>query len=248
MFENFPVKVVDPLPKQIDPCPIVEAAFEIRFTTDVPWKELIGRVGLLIGDRYPERRVLDLENMPDQWKQHVPGSVHIPHYQFLSDQFVINLAPQMIGLCVQSGRYPGWAVIEAELKDFLPKILHGGFMREGARLGVRYTDFLELNIFEHIDLQVSVNGNPVNDKDRQFVTVFQEEQMTIRLLLVNGAFMGDGTQGRRGSVLDIDAAFDALDFELNGNVLERFTQAHDVIKKLFFGLVSSDLLKRLNPS
>jgi uncharacterized protein (TIGR04255 family) len=52
---------------------------------------------------------------------------------------------------------------------------------------------------------------------------------------------------RRGSVLDIDVAFGPLDFDLKTNVLDRFTEAHDVIKKLFFGLVKPDMLDSHKP-
>mgnify|MGYP000991724176 CR=1 FL=1 len=246
MFENFPVKVVDPLPKRIDPCPIVQAVFEIRFTTTTPWAQLPGRVAGLIGDHYVGQ-VLPLFELPDQFKQQIPGSVHLPQYQFQSEQFVVNLGPQMIGLGVQAMNYPGWSVVHDELKAFLTNIVEDGFMEEGARLGVRYSDFFELNIFDHIDLDIAVNGKAVKDKDRQFTTVFQEGPMTIRLVLINGAIMENAHGPRRGSVLDIDVAYGSLDFDLNSNVLERFTEAHDVIKKLFFGLVSADLLEEYKP-
>lgn len=246
MFENFPVKAVAPLPSRIDPCPIVQAVFEIRFTTATPWAQLPGRVERLLGDEYVGQE-LPLFELPNQFKQQIPGSVHLPQYQFHSEHFVVNLAPQMIGLGVQTMKYPGWSVVRTELSTFLDKIVSDGFMEEGARLGIRYSDFFELNIFEHIDLDVSVNGKAIKDKDRQFTTVFQEGPMTIRLVLINGAIMENSHGPRRGSVLDIDVAFGPLDFDLKTNVLDRFTEAHDVIKKLFFGLVTTDMLDAHKP-
>ncbi len=249
MFENFPVKVVDPLPRKIEPCPIAEAAFEIRFTTSTPWAELPGKVAGLLHERYTERQELQLFHWPPEIKQQIAGSVHIPQYRFASDQFVINLAPQMIGLCARSMRYPGWPAIEAELRTFLDQIVNDGFMDEGARLGIRYTDFFELNIFDHIDLDVSIQGQgkPIRDNDRQLITVFNEGPMTIRLALINGAILENEHGPRRGSILDIDVAFGPLDFDLKTNVLDRFTEAHLVIKKLFFGLIKKELLATLNP-
>ncbi len=249
MFENFPVKVVDPLPSRLDPCPIVEAAFEIRFTTSTPWIELPGLVSnLLDKKKYKGRKELALYGMPDEWKQRIPGAVHIPHYQFTSDQFIVNLAPQMIGLCAQTMRYPGWNDVEKELRTFLESITSAGFMEEGARLGVRYTDFFDRDIFDNVDLDVSIQGKPITDKERQFTTVFQEGRMTVRLVLANAAVMANAHGPRRGSVLDVDVAFDAMDFDLNPkNVLERFTEAHALIKTLFFGLIDDELLASLKP-
>lgn len=247
MFKNLPVKVIDPLPSKLTPCPIVDAAFEIRFTTSTPWIELPGLVAKLLDKKYKGRKELPLFGMPEEWKQRIPGAVHIPLYQFTSEQFVVNLGPQVIGLCARSMSYPGWNEIERELKTFLHSITSAGFMEEGARLGVRYTDFFDRNIFDNVNLAVSIQGKPIQDQERQFTTVFQEGPMTVRLVLANAAVM-QNAGARRGSVLDVDVAFDAMDFDLNPeNVLERFTQAHAVIKTLFFGLIDDELLAALNP-
>src|SRR5690606_29391031 len=157
MFENFPVKVVDPLPTKIDPCPIVQAIFEIRFKTTTPWAQLPGKVAGLLREQYVGKE-LPLFTLPEQFKQQYPGSIYLPQYQFHSNQFVVNLGPQMIGLGVQTMSYPGWTVVHAELNSFLSKVINDGFMEEGARLGVRYSDFFEFNIFDRIDLDLAVNG------------------------------------------------------------------------------------------
>lgn len=248
MFKNFPVKVVNPLPLKLDPCPIVEAAFEIRFTTSTPWIELPGLISnLLDKQQYQGRKALPLNGLPDEWKQRIPGAVHMPHYQFTSEEFIVNLAPQMIGLCVQTMHYPGWSNVERELRTFLNAVTKAGFMKEGARLGVRYTDFFEQDIFDYVELGMAINGKPITDEERQFTSVFQESQMKVRLMLANGAVLDNGHGPRRGSILDVDVAFDAMDFDLKTNVLDRFSEAHALIKSLFFGLINDDLLASLKP-
>ena len=248
MFTSFPLKPIDRLPAQIYPCPIVEAVFEIRFTTNKPWMELPGALAARIDERYPDREELPLGKMPEDLRKQLPGSAHLPLYQFLSDQFRIHLGPQMIGLCVSPMSYPGWSAVVTELEWFLARIRRANFMEEGARLGVRYSDFFDVDIFEHIDLDLAVNGKPVNDTERQLINVFQEGAMSIRLMLANNAVLENANGPRKGSMLDVDVSFGALDFDLNGDVLERFSEAHEAIKKLFFGLITEPFLQSLNPS
>ncbi len=247
MFTAFPLKTLDRLPSRIEPCPILEAAFELRFTTREAWLVLPGLVKGLLEGRYPEQVVLPLDEMPEGVRKMIPGSVFLPHCQFRSDAFWINLGPQMIGLCIQPGKYPGWAAVESELKWLLSKILSAGFMEEGERLGVRYGDFFTTDIFQHIDLSISVNGHAIDDAERQFTSVFKQDRMSIRIMLANSVVMGTADGPQQGSVLDTDISFGALDFDLDHTVMDRFAEAHAAAKKIFFGLIKNAFLKTLNP-
>lgn len=247
MFAAFPMKRRDRLPARIDPCPILEAAFELRFTTHETWLVLPGLVKGLLEGRYPEQVVLPLDEMPEPVRKMIPGSVFLPHCQFRSDTFCINLGPQMIGLCIQPGKYPGWSAVQAELEWLLGKVLAAGFMDEGERLGVRYGDFFTIDIFQHIDLSIAVNQQDIGDDERQFTTVFKDGPMSIRLMLANSVVTPTPDGPRQGSLLDVDVSFGALDFDLDNTVMERFVQAHAATKQLFFGLITEDFLKTLNP-
>jgi uncharacterized protein (TIGR04255 family) len=249
MFKSFPVNPPEKLPKEIEPCPIIEAAFEIRFNTSTPWVELPGVVSKILDPQFTERRELDLNKTPDEVKKHLPGAAYLPHYQFLSERFIINLAPQMVGFCVVPGTYPGWSVLIEELHKFLDRALSEGFINEGARLGVRYTDFFSTNIFKHISLRIDIAGLAIEDKERQFITVFKEGSMTVRLKLVDGALYSKEQELLKGSIFDIDVAINAMDFELeSGNIIHQFAEAHSLIKNLFFGLITQEYLNTLNPT
>lgn len=247
MFASFPVRKPDHLPSQIDPCPIVEAAFEVRFTTEKPLMLLPGLVSGLLENKYPDQKELPLAENPELRKM-IPGSVFLPHYQFRSEQYCINLGPQVVGLCIQPGRYPGWTEMEKELRWLMNKMLAAGFMLEGDRLGVRYGDFFTTDIFQHIDLAMTVNGQVINDEERQVVNVFKHDRMNIRLMLTNSAVMDVGEGPRQGSIFDVDVSFGALDFNLDHTIMDRFAEAHTAIKNLFFGLIKPDFLATLNPT
>jgi uncharacterized protein (TIGR04255 family) len=247
MFAAFPVKRLERLPSRIDPCPIVEAAFEVRFTTEKPLMLLPGLVSGLLENKYPEQKELPLAANPELRKM-IAGSAFLPHYQFLSEQYCINLGPQVIGLCIRQGRYPGWGEMEKELRWLMDRILAAGFMVEGDRLGVRYGDFFTTDIFQHIELAMTVNGETISDEERQVVSVFKQEGMNIRLMITNSAVMDAGEGPKQGSIFDVDVSFGALDFDLDTSIMDRFAEAHTAIKQLFFGLIKPDFLTTLNPT
>ena len=64
MSDGFPIPAPDRLPVRINPCPIVEAIFEVRFTSKVAWATLPGMLYAQIRDKYPQQTQLPLAQLP----------------------------------------------------------------------------------------------------------------------------------------------------------------------------------------
>lgn len=244
---SFPIPFPEELPVQIEPCPIVEAIFEMRFAANEPWATLPGLLYAQVRDQYREQNRLPLADLPDEFRRHDASLAHLPMHQFISPDFLIQLGPRVVGLATRPGAYPGWPRIEEELRWLLPRVARAGFVGEGERLGVRYIDFFAEDIFPHLHLDLTLAGKPLGDAERRVSTVLRHEMLTIRLSVTNSAVVGQREDVRRGSVLDVDAWFAAPDFDLFANGIERFSDAHLAIKRLFFGLLRDDYLRSLNP-
>jgi uncharacterized protein (TIGR04255 family) len=168
--------------------------------------------------------------------------------QFLSPDFLIQLGPRVVSLVTKPNAYPGWSAIESELGWMLTRLERAGIVDEGERLGVRYIDFFPLDLFPNLQLEIRVADAPLKDEERQMTTVFRQQSLTLRLMVTNSAIVTSASgEPRRGSVLDIDAWFGALDFDVFADGLQRFDSAHLSIKRLFFGLLRPDYLSKLNP-
>ena len=58
--KQFPFPLPERLPEKINPCPIVEALFELRFASVQPWATMPGLLYAQVRERYREQRLLPL--------------------------------------------------------------------------------------------------------------------------------------------------------------------------------------------
>jgi uncharacterized protein (TIGR04255 family) len=236
------------LPSRIDPCPIVEAIFEVRFTSLVPWTTLPGMLFAQIRDKYPEQKSLPLAQVPEELRNQDPNLANRPLLQFLGNGFLVQAGPRLVSLATKTNEYPGWHAINQELVWLLDKLRQAGVVRETERIGVRYIDFFPSDVLSRFLLGVRVSEQPLTGAECTVTTVLRNGPLAIRLLLTNAAFveMKDGPK-KKGTVLDADAWFGALDANVFENGLERFGEAHQKIKELFFGLLRPEFLATMNP-
>jgi uncharacterized protein (TIGR04255 family) len=166
--------------------------------------------------------------------------------RFIGDSFVIQFGPRVVSLLTR-GAYPGWRRIREELSWLLDRLEKAGFVHEGERLGMRYIDFFEEDIFSRLVLEVLSDGQPVTGVEMSFATVFRRDDLTARLILNNGAMVTRGHEVISGSILDLDVWLEASGFDIFGDAAERFEDAHRCNKEIFFGLLETDFLDSLAP-
>lgn len=243
---DFPIPTLDKLPVRISPCPILEAVLEIRFVTGEDWALLPGLLYTHIKERYPKSEKLPIAEMPEEFFRHDPGFMYAPRMRFIGTGFVIQFGPRVISLLTK-GNYPGWTRVGEELAWLLGRLKGAGFIHEGERLGMRYIDFFEDDIFSRLVLNIHSDGQAVAGVEMNFATVFRRGDLSARLLLNNGAFVTRGNQVISGSILDLDVWLEASDFDVFGDAAERFEDAHRCNKEIFFGLLKTDFLDSLAP-
>lgn len=243
---SFPIPKLARLPIRISPCPILEAILEIRFVTGEDWALLPGLLYTHIKERYPKSEKLPIAEVPEEFLRTDPGMIHAPRIRFPGKGFAIQFGPRVISL-MTVGEYPGWSAIKEELDWLLEKLAAAAFIHEGERLGMRYIDFFEHDIFSRLELDIRSGGEPVADVEMSFATVFRREQMTARLVLQNGGMAVRDNQMVAGSILDLDVWLGPSDFEISGDVAGRFEDAHRCNKEIFFGLLKTEFLDSLAP-
>jgi uncharacterized protein (TIGR04255 family) len=247
MNDGFPIPIPERLPVKIDPCPIVEAILEIRFVTSESWPTLPGLLFARIRDRYPEQKDLPLAQVPDELRRREPAFTYQPLIQFLSPgDFLIQFGPRVVSLVSKSKEYAGWPALEKEMIWLVSELQKIGFVSEGERLGVRYINFFNFDIFEKLELEVSTAKKRLAG-ELSVTSVLSRPPLTSRLLVTNSAILGTGDGARSGSVLDVDVWLGSLDFDLFENGLAKFGEAHYFEKQIFFGLLKPDFLATLNP-
>jgi uncharacterized protein (TIGR04255 family) len=248
MTSPFPFPVVDPLPRSISPCPILEAIIEIRFVPGRPWDHFPGLFAEKFGDQFPREEDTGIAQLPLAIREKDPQLSFLPYRRFIGEEFTLQVGPRVVGLGTRRGAYPGWAKFAETMVQVMDGISKMRIIREANRVGLRYIDFFDFDIFEQLTLNLFVAENELRTPETGVSTVVFQSPFR-QLLQINNSVtvaIGDGSLAK-GSVLDIDTSLDEKipDIFTGGSAI--FEKAHAAEKRLFFGLLTPRYLTSLNP-
>ncbi|MEX2382024.1 MAG: TIGR04255 family protein [Opitutales bacterium] len=245
-MSDFPIRDLKPLPVRISPCPILKAVLELRFVTTEDWSVLPGLLFGFLRGRYPHNQPLSLAEMPKDVRQADRAFTYKPLIQFENDQFVIHFGPRMLSLSTK-GNYPGWTYLREEMSWLLDAVKAAGFIAEGERLGLRYVDFFEEDLFKILAVKVFFNETHVVGPELSITKILHYEKFRARLLMNDSVTVQSDQMVRKGGIFDLDVWLGPQDFQLFEDGLDRFDDAHRLSKKVFFGLLEPSFLEKLNP-
>jgi len=245
-MNRFRIPDLERLPARILPCPIIEAVLEIRFVTNHNWSVIPGLLYGQIQEKYPRIEALHLGQLSENFIKTIPDLVYKPLTSFVGEKFKIHLGPRVVSL-IANREYPGWLAIYEELAWLMGILKSAKFIKEGERLGMRYIDFFEGDIFPHLVIALESAGEPISGTEINFTTAFHRGAFGAKLILNNGASVLRDKSALMGSVFDLDLSLPATGFELFENGLDRFEDAHKLNKEIFFGLLKPEFLATLSP-
>ena len=224
----------------------MEAILEVRFVTNHNWLLLSGLLYSQISDRYSEPDNLPLASLPEEIRKNEEHLTYLPLVSFEGRAFNIRLGPRVLSL-TSRGPYPGWSRIREEIQWLLQKLEKASFVTEGERLGLRYIDFFEGDIFSNLVIKAHCASEPIEGVETSITTAFEKKDFKARLILNNSVFVEMADGPKSGSVLDLDLSLSAAEFDLFTNGLDRFDDANRVNKEIFFGLLEPEFLSTLSP-
>ena len=231
------------LPKNINPCPIVDALLEVRFTSTINANAVFGLIYSVLQKDFQKVETLPILQLPDVVRASDPNLKYKPYYKISNENFVIQIGPDVI-LISSFPRYLGWEIFSKIIFDVLTKIEQIGIINVIERIGIRYINFFENNIFEKINLKVSIGSNDVLCKNTIIRTEIEQGEYSSTLQVANNAIIN----GKIGSIIDIDtfATKNLVTFFSKKN--ELINAGHLKEKELFYSLLSSEFLSTLNPT
>lgn len=244
---EFPIPKPERLPSKISPCSIVESVVEIRFVSTEPWRNLPGMFHPRIRDRYPESKELPLANMPEDIRSKSPAFTWVPLLQYGGTDFSIQFGPRVLSLITRPHHYPGWGRFGDELTWVLERLQESGIVSEAERIGLRYVDFFENDVWQQLNMGVLIGGVPLAGGELSTTVVLRHPEGQVRLQVANGAFFQGPTGVKRGSVLDLDVWHPGGDGDLFSDGFHRVERLHQASKEVFFGLLKPEFLQSLNP-
>jgi uncharacterized protein (TIGR04255 family) len=232
------------LPISIDPCPIIEAIFEIRFSSAYPGDAIFGIIYNQFKDEFQNTEPLPILQLPAAIRMQDPNLKFAPHYKLVSKDFLIQIGPNVFSL-INVKNYSGWNVFSKKIRETYEKIISLNIIEKHDRTALRYINlFQELNIFDHSMLQCRL-GDQIFGKDRiNFTAEVPYEYGVSNLKVVNFAEIFIENKVLNGSIVDIDTQ---VATEKCSSIVDAIECAHHAEKNLFFNLLKKDFLDSLSP-
>jgi uncharacterized protein (TIGR04255 family) len=235
---------MDKLPVSIDPCPIAEAIFEIRFETSYPGDAIFGIIYKQFKDEFPKVTKMPVLQLPASIREQDPNLRYTPHYKLSRDEFIIQLGPNVFSL-INIGQYCGWRVFFDKINEIYDKISELKIIEKHKRTALRYINiFNGINIFDKSTLGVHLNTESLSSLKTNLSVEMPYDHGITTLRMINQAEARIEKKIVQGSIIDIDTqvAIDKCD-----DFADAINKAHSAEKSLFFSLLQEDFLKTLNP-
>ena len=136
------------LPKKIEPCPILEAVIELRFSTSFPHDAIFGIIYKEFKDLYPKVEPLPILQLPEIVRREDKNLLYKPYYKLHSrDSYILQVGARMISL-VRLAPYSGWREFSERFRYIAKKVDELKIIDSYVRIGIRYINEFEGNIFD----------------------------------------------------------------------------------------------------
>lgn len=230
------------LPSNIDPCPIVDALLEVRFTSIINANAVFGIIYNVLQNDFPKVESLPILQLPDIIKANDPNFKYKPYYKISNDRFVVQIGPEVITIS-SFPTYQGWDLFSQIILDVLSKVENIKIINTIERIGIRYINFFETNIFEKINLKVYLEEDEIQYNNTIVRTEIEQGEFKSTLQTANNAIINE----KIGSIIDIDT-FTTNNLEsFFSRKIEIIEAGHLKEKELFFSLLKTEFLNTLHP-
>ncbi len=231
------------LPKAISPCPILDAVFEIRFTTKIHPSAVFGMIYNILQADFPKVENLPILQLPEALRAADPNFKFKPHYRISNQYFVTQIGPDVLTIS-SFPEYAGWDRFSKQIFTILESIEKASIIDTVLRIGIRYINFFDNDIFKNIDLKICIGKDDIAYKNTIVRTEIEQESYKSSLQVANNV----NHNNKLGSIIDIDTFTESNLTNLFQNKEHLISDAHTKEKELFYSLLKEDFLKTLNPT
>ncbi len=236
------------IPVRIDTCPIVDSVIEIRFNTNIFPNAVFGLIFNALRNEYPHAEKLPILQLPEQLRDVDPNFKHKAHYKIISkDNFSVQIGPDMIALGSPIP-YPGWDTLSGKLFYVIDEVFKIGIIDQVTRLGIRYINFFDYNIYDKVNLTINVKSDVLGATNTTLRTELEKAGFLNTLHISNDAKRIVDNQQIAGSIIDIDTFKIYNETNFHSIYKEEIEKAHNTEKEIFFGLLKTEFLDSLKPT
>lgn len=226
---------------KMDPDALERTIIEIRFQTSLPSEAVFGILFNKLRGDYPNHSTNELVQLPKEIREKEPNLVYSTLYSIFNDTVTLNIGPRAIYFNCHNG-YILWTNYYKRIKDALKKIDKIDLMNVVERVGLRYINFFELDIYPKLNANIEIIGPKYKREALAVKTVYKTGDYKSTLSINNSTTKGQGSNKKKGSVLDIDSYYES-NFKYDQKKLFKIiNDLHEEEKKLFQNICKRDYL------
>ena len=238
-------------PVSLEKSPLVEAIFEIRFepTTATAGDLLPGLLYSRLKTEYPETEPLPFASIPRQMRDQ-DVLRYKPSHRLKGDHRLVQVGDRLISL--HATEYPGWTRFKPWIESATNAVKETGLLKQIERFSFKYINVIEAapndQQLSFLDARIEVTGGTpmergfrlrVERDDGPFVTIIE--------IITNGKAKRNDQHVVSGLLVTVDTirAVAGNDYWTNQSTL--IDEGHEVVKEIFYKLLSKSTLNRLGP-
>ncbi|MCK5799794.1 MAG: TIGR04255 family protein [Deltaproteobacteria bacterium] len=240
------------VPQKLGKPPLVEALVEVRFVAESPASDVLpGLLFSALRDEYASVKSLPVANLPRAMREQDIGLRYSPGYQLVGDKRTVNIGSRVLGVSCGMN-YSGWGELRDAGRRAFDALLKTRLVTKIERVSLRYMNIIEpragASQISMIRARVEVLDQSPDDEgfhlrmenpDGEFLHIVQ--------LATGAATSSKGVDVRRGLLIDIDTIKSIGDLPSIDDLMALFEAGHEKAKNVFFGLLTPETLKSLEP-
>lgn len=233
------------LPKRVRNCPIIEAVLEVRFETSFDHDAVYGSVYSIVKSDWAKGEKLPITEIPHFLREADQTLKFSPHYRLTKDNLLLQIGPSVISI-VSKPPYVGSEILFQEFNTVFDKLSKADIFQRFIRVGVRYIDFFDNNIFNGLNCSFTLCDVPTHPQRTHIRTIIEGNDGFNLTLQLAGRVVTE-TPEQAGFVFDVDTACELTKSPSIEEVKQLLKSAHIQQKQLFFSLLKPEMLAMMEP-
>lgn len=246
--------MVDRLPIKLTKEPLVDAIFELRFSSTTSASNILP--GFLFSKLDGDKIISSLPagNLPRQVRDVEPSLQYAPLVQLNWNGFTLLIGDLSLGI-VCKFPYPGWAVFEPVIRQIVGFVRESGIVQAVQRFSMRYIDLIpSSDLSEQASMifkPVIIGNYTLENEVFSFKIEIPENQFLhiVNIVSSSVAKLQDGSE-RSGLIVDIDTVVRIQHQEFEPwveHLPSHIEEIHMANKKMFFRCLQPETIAALEP-
>lgn len=243
-----------PLPKRLKKEPLIDAVFELRFSSLAPASSILP--GILFSKLEGKKNIVKLpaSQLPEQVRANDPNLQFAPIIRLEWERFVILISDRGMAIACNIP-YPGWTAFKAAILETLKYLSDSGIVTTVQRTSLKYVDIIPAKTIREqvsvVNLDLRIGSHQLTQEIFQVRVEVKKDSLINVIQIASSAevILFNGNK-KNGLIVDIDTISTISDNTMTCllEVLpEQLETMHTVNNELFFECLRPETINDLEP-